>query len=463
MSTESSSNSTNLTPTTTTSTTSEEGDAESKAFIQQLLNSWRQNPTLNPRITFPSFIVPQPLIHKVMNAAELQPYLASRYAVLHNLQQRFKLVRDIDDPQLTVVMDARMEIPSNCKLFLLHPEHLHSDDSLQAWMKDHNIQPGPTVSIAFSYKDFTTSYILDTVLPATVQPPPTSFETIGHVAHLNLKPHHIPYQHIIGEVLLETLPHLETVITKLGDVSGPFRVYDFDVVAGRNDTLVSLTESGMHLKFDLRHVYWCSRLSEERQRLLAMLEPHQVLADAFCGVGALCLMAAAKGCVVWTNDWNPKAIEALGDNAKRNGVSFEKVECRDAYEFLMDLGLWDLLPDHVVMNFPLEAPRFLGALRWWPSGPRKGNAKAPRVHVYTFARADPSTGRSVEAVAVDTIAAQLVPTPNALLHRRKELDDAYDCRVATHVVRDVAPGKVVVCVSFTATPKLVRCMQGDFQ
>ena len=47
-------------------------------------------------------------------------------------------------------------------------------------------------------------------------------------------------------------------------------------------------------------------------------------------------------------------------------------------------------------------------------------------------------------------------------HREAELNDYFSCNVETRIVRDVAPGKVVVCVSFTATPKLVRHMQGDY-
>jgi hypothetical protein len=46
--------------------------------------------------------------------------------------------------------------------------------------------------------------------------------------------------------------------------------------------------------------------------------------------------------------------------------------------------------------------------------------------------------------------------------RRGELDEFYDCNVQVHAVRDVAPGKTVFCVSFSATPSLIKAMQGDF-
>jgi tRNA G37 N-methylase Trm5 len=37
------------------------------------------------------------------------------------------------------------------------------------------------------------------VLPADVEVP-TSFETVGHIAHFNLRPEQLPYRKIIGQV-----------------------------------------------------------------------------------------------------------------------------------------------------------------------------------------------------------------------------------------------------------------------
>jgi len=32
---------------------------------------------------------------------------------------------------------------------------------------------------------------------------PTAFETIGHIAHMNLRDEQLPFKHIIGQVLLD--------------------------------------------------------------------------------------------------------------------------------------------------------------------------------------------------------------------------------------------------------------------
>ena len=69
-------------------------------------------------------------------------------------------------------------------------------------------------------------------------------------------------------------------------------------------------------------------------------------------------------------------------------------------------------------------------------------------------------------MAVDAVANALIP-PMCLdgsdRWRREELDEEYGCNVSTRVVRDVASGKVVVCVGVSITPRLLRHMQGDFR
>ena len=412
----------------------------------RLFETWREHPNLNPTVAFPCLLVQDPSqINAIINSPDMQDHLATRFELLNHLQTRFKVVRDHEDQG---------------KVILLHPDTTFHD--LPEYVQNACTLGSPQC-IQFTHQQFTASYSLLQLLPSHLHPPPTAFETIGHVIHMNLRPLHYAYRHVIGQVLLESLPHIETVLIKVGEVTGPFRTYDFEIVAGQDKTQVDLAEAGLRLQFDMASVYWCSRLSEERQRMLKIFETGSLVADPFCGVGALCLLAARdKNCTILANDWNPDAIEWLHKNIKANDIDNEQIQakCGDAYDFLMDLGLTErlALPDHVVMNYPLEAPRFLGALRWWP----KDSHVSPRVHVYTFARATDEA--SAEDVAVDMIASNLI----AGLHtgvaseRRGELNECYDCNVQVHAVRDVAPGKTVFCVSFSATPLLIKAMQGYY-
>ncbi|KAL3907873.1 MAG: hypothetical protein SGARI_003330 [Bacillariaceae sp.] len=270
-----------------------------------------------------------------------------------------------------------------------------------------------------------------------------------------------------------------------------------------------------------------------------------VVADVFCGVGAVCLLAAKKRQVttvgsstkqqkskkkkdreanskstsdpshtnhsnnslrIVANDWNPTAIEYFEKSIDGNNLDASQFElsCLEAYDFLIALGnpkqdddddesdehditnIKSRLPDHVLMNFPLEAPKFLGALRWWSweelehrrhetfGKDAQRLAQFPRFHVYTFARATELGADDEEEVAVDIVANELLPeiafgddeddsdavadvnddSANKVAHRRKEFNDEFGTNISTRLVRDVAPGKVVVCVSFSLTPKL---------
>ena len=110
--------------------------------------------------------------------------------------------------------------------------------------------------------------MLRQLLPAEVEVP-TSFETIGHVLHLNLKEQvpppaaaplfqqvfhfvtfeaqHAPYERVIADVLLDKVqslcrcrcpsfsctaaqvPNARTIVSKVGTIQNKFRVYDMKV------------------------------------------------------------------------------------------------------------------------------------------------------------------------------------------------------------------------------------------
>lgn len=401
--------------------------------------------------------------------------------------------------------------------------------------------PGPFHPIAVPPSSQTPSRILSKLLPREALPPPSGYEQIGHVIHLNLKRHHLPHGELIGSVLLDRTSGCRTVVNKDGEVGGPFRTYPMALLAGDPSTQVAVTEHGVKLCFDLEKVYWCTRLSGERTRMLDDdFRAGQFVADAFCGAGALVVRAASgKGCRVEANDLNPDAVRYCAENARRNGVEKTKVgkgkgrgsgrfdvECGDARDFISRLGLatatggvvakeeteesegakqsnerdgshrrgeqHSSLPDHLVLNFPLAAPDFLGALRWWsPSafesgGGTRTSASRTRVHVYTFARGDDPKRdaaataahsdsnhmggdagcdpRSPPEVAVDQVANGLLPesSDSSPTRRRWGYLDSLGCDVNSREVRDVAPGKVVVCVSFDVTADLLRRMQGGY-
>ncbi|CAJ1943543.1 unnamed protein product [Cylindrotheca closterium] len=500
---------------------------------QDILDGWREHPSVNPKLEFPTILVPVESL--TLLVPKLQPYLAKNSEVAKHVHPRIKMVKDHSDThKLILITNEAVNNDGNDNGGGDIIDHL--TDSLE--LGPGTIQRGPMLDMDVSYSQLSYQYILSKLLTPMGIPIPTSYEQIGHIAHFNLKPIHEPYGKLIAEVLTETNPTIETVVTKVGEVHGDYRTYDFDVLAGPEKLETTVVEHGVKIELHLGECYWSNRLGGERQVLIQdILNPSAVppksvaasaekkgtsdtgdgereliVADAFSGVGAVCLLLAkqapeiGKNVTILANDWNPKAIEYFQKSIHSNsGMDSDRffLSQGDAYDFLMDLGTGGIgggklkkgkkkkkkgppggMPDHVLMNFPLHGPTYLGALRWWQWKHVQKfyhmHNTYPRFHVYTFAK-DIADKDNEEEIALDIIADELLPAMNTPRndddddddfdregekpgrHRRREMDNAFGTQFSTRMVRDVAPGKVVVCVSFFLTPKLIRYMQGEYE
>lgn len=501
-------------------------------------SAWKEfTNSLNEVVELPSISFPAQHVHFLLSDKDspILPYLASHMAELEGVHPKVKLVRAdgkeygcvVDDSPVQrrkrILLDSRVTTtfeenaesnesypPQPSSYFVIETDdtlvHLTRQYSgipahiLQRLIHDYDAQPRDMECIHIPYQHQPISRILTKILPSQSSSsdndaPPSSYEQIGHVAHFNLRQPHIPYGKLIGRVMLDRLqPSIRTVVNKLGEVGGPYRTYAMELLAGIDDYYVHVIEHGISLHFDLRKVYWCTRLEGERTYMIQNeFKQNQRIADAFCGVGALCIRAAvAKGCSVVANDLNPDAVEYCKESARRNGIDVSEgnangrfhVRCGDASQFIMNLGMDNVssddeipptttssvdgatrnnnLPDHLLLNFPLDSPRFLNALRWWPSGADKCKSPPTRVHVYTFSRGDGE--RSASEVAIDMVADGLLPEGGYVepsKFRGGYLNEL-GCDIQAREIRDAAPGKMVICVSFSVTRLLLRRMQGDY-
>ena len=450
---------------------SSNGSVSPKAdAVDNLIANWRTDPTLTDVYHLPTLSVPAEFVHNILkNGSIAAPYLASNMSELKGIHPRVKLVREVptasiqDEDDMDHNSSSSTSTKKKMRKLILLDAHKTIPPEVQQELTSLNILPGPSFELPIPQEQQTPHRILEKILPADAQPPPTAYEQVGHVLHLNLKPHHEHYGRLIGDVLLDKLsPSVETVVTKVGEVKGPFRTYDMKVLAGRPSTDVTVVEHGIRLHFDLSQVYWSTRLSGQRTRSLDEdILPHQIIADAFCGVGALCVRAAVeKNCTVIANDLNPAAIEYCRANALRNGVEDKiRAMCGDANEFIASLGHSEgrPLPHHLMLNFPLASVDFLQNIKHWPID--KLPEVTPTVHVYTFARGDTETNKTPADVAKEMVAIGLLPNFGATGEDSVRALNNLGCNVRAREVRDVAPGKVVMWVTLRVTKDLLQIMQ----
>lgn len=90
---------------------------------------------------------------------------------------------------------------------------------------------------------------------------PSSYETVGHIAHLNLMPIHDKYKKIIGQVLLDKNPNIKTVVNKSEKLENVYRNPTLELLAGRHDFITEQNEGKCIFKLDFAKVYWNSRLN----------------------------------------------------------------------------------------------------------------------------------------------------------------------------------------------------------
>jgi len=242
---------------------------------------------------------------------------------------------------------------------------------------------------------------------------PNGFEIVGKIAHMNLRDQYLKYKYFIGQLILDKNPSLATVINKVGKIDNVYRTYEMEILAGEENYNVEHKEGNVRFHFDLRKTYWCSRLQNERDRVLKLFKKNEVLCDAFCGVGPLALRACKEGVKVYANDLNPDAYTYLNNNIKLNKLNKDnfviKTYNMDAREFikgLVNMSKYnidedeengdkifpkDLHINHFYMNLPKDAIEFMDIFVGLFKGCKTdiyNKDNLPIIHVYGFAKID---------------------------------------------------------------------------
>ncbi|KAL1405057.1 tRNA(m(1)G37)methyltransferase [Vanrija albida] len=283
--------------------------------------------TMSTSSPSPSLRALQPPQHKGMTALDRSkfaltiPVLAARVrAGDMGAVRKHDLLRGhiVDIPKIrSITPDAD---PALRRLLLRVADPAELPEPTRAFLADSGIALEPD-SVTLGYEHWTASEILNAVIETKEdEDTPSSFTQTGHIAHVNLREEWLPYKAMIGQVILDKIPSIRTVVNKLSEIHAEYRYFDMEVIAGDEDFVATTSESGCTFTFDFAHVYWNSRLHTEHERLISQFAPGSVVADAMAGVGPFAVPAAKRGAYVLGNDLNPESVRWMRENRVRNKV-----------------------------------------------------------------------------------------------------------------------------------------------
>ena len=222
----------------------------------------------------------------------------------------------------------------------------------------------------------------DKLPPELLAKVPQAFDIIGDIVVIDIPPQLKAYQNTIGEAILQTQKNVTTVLAKASDISGVFRIRDYDFIAGEHKTQTIHREFGCQYHVDIAKAYFSPRLSHEHERVAVQVQDGEVVVDLFAGVGPFSVLIGKRNPTVkvYAVDLNPDAVELLKVNVRVNRVEDHVFPLLADAREISQIKLKGAA-DRVIMNLPETAIDFVDAAC------NAINPEGGIVHFYGFVRA----------------------------------------------------------------------------
>lgn len=184
----------------------------------------------------------------------------------------------------------------------------------------------------------------------------------------------------IAREIMSRNKNIETVVEKAGPVSGRYRTREFRHLLGRRSFMARYRENGAVFTFDIRRVFFSSRLSYERARLASIIKDGERVAIPFAGVGPFPIVIAKRlrGSEILAIELNRHAYRYMLENIAANRVENVRAVCGD---FKRLSGRYKGFADRVVMQMPTASLDFIDDML-------KISKDRARASIYVFCNAD---------------------------------------------------------------------------
>ncbi|MFA5126025.1 MAG: hypothetical protein WC462_03410 [archaeon] len=163
-----------------------------------------------------------------------------------------------------------------------------------------------------------------------------AYDSFGNIAVIEIPRELNKKKKLIGQTLIELNPRFETVCSIESNHEGKYRVQRVKVIAGKKQTIATYRESACTFLIPLGKVFFSPRLSGERTRISALIQPGEVVGCWFSGVGPYPIVFAKnskmlKGIAI---ELNPVAHKFAVKNAELNKVNKGCVKGKEKVVFV---------------------------------------------------------------------------------------------------------------------------------
>ena len=140
-----------------------------------------------------------------------------------------------------------------------------------------------------------------------------SYDIIGDIAIFEIPKNSTLTESQAADEIMKTHPRVKTVLKKIGEREGKFRLRKMKKVSG-NETETIHKENGLRFILDPTKVYFSPREATERLRISEMARPGETVMVMFAGAGPYGMLIAAKNpeiSRVYQVEINPHGIEYM--------------------------------------------------------------------------------------------------------------------------------------------------------
>ncbi len=198
---------------------------------------------------------------------------------------------------------------------------------------------------------------LDELLGKELENEPKAYDVLGDIAIINETKH----AKELAKAIMEVNKRVKTVIMKKGAVKGAYRTRAYIHVLGKRNYAATYRENGCTFKFDVRKVFFSTRLAYERDRISRLVKDGENVMVMFAGVGPFAIEIAKrhKDAKVVAIELNTHAYKSMLENIAINKVENVIPVKGDVSKKVEKFRNWS---DRVVMPLPKSARNFFDSV-----------------------------------------------------------------------------------------------------